>query len=73
MIEIVLDEKQHKKFTAEALKRMRMKGWDMQDLAEHIGKSVGSVRNFFSDNDNHSRFLAAEIADALGMRLKEKK
>lgn len=68
MIEIVFEsKKEYIAFTAEAKKLMHIKGWDMKDLAKQIGRPVGSVRKFFSLKDRSSRFLAAEIANALDM------
>lgn len=71
MIEVVLSRKEYVKFTAEAKKRMYIKGWDMSDLAEHVNRPVNSVRIFFSQKRKPSRFLAAEIAKALEMELKD--
>ena len=67
MIEIVLTKNEYIKFTAEARKRMRIKGWSTEDLAKQINRPVSSVYNFFSKNRNPSRYLAAEIAKALDM------
>lgn len=69
MIEIILSEREWLNFTAEAKKRMRLKGWSNKDLAEHIGKSEGSVSRFFTSNN--SRYMAAEIAQELGMMCKD--
>lgn len=70
MIEIVLSDKEWVKFTAEAKKRMRMKGWSNKKLAESIGKNENSVSRFFAKNCS-SRFMAAEIANVLGMKRKD--
>ena len=67
MIEIVLTKNEYIKFTAEARKRMRIKGWRTEDLAKQINRPVSSVYNFFSKNRKPSRYLAAEIAKALDM------
>lgn len=67
MIEIVLTKNEYIKFTAEARKRMRIKGWSTDDLAKQINRPVSSVYNFFSKNRKPSRYLAAEIAKALDM------
>ena len=67
MIEIVLTKNEYIKFTAEARKRMRIKGWSADDLAKQINRPVSSVYNFFSKNRKPSRYLAAEIAKALDM------
>lgn len=67
MIEIVLTKNEYIKFTAEARKRMRIKGWSTEDLAKQIKRPVSSVYNFFSKNRKPSRYLAAEIAKALDM------
>ena len=67
MIEIVLTKNEYIKFTAEARKRMRIKGWSTEDLAKQINRPVSSVYNFFSKNRKPSRYLAAEIAKALDM------
>ena len=67
MIEIVLSKKEYIKFTAEARKRMRIKGWSTEELAKQINRPVSSVYNFFSKNRKPSRYLAAEIAKALDM------
>lgn len=71
MIEIVLSKKEYIKFTAEARKRMRIKGWNIEHLAEHIGRPINSVYDFFSRKKRTSRFLAAEIAEALDMESKD--
>ncbi len=68
MIEIVLSRKEYIKFTAEARKRMDIRGWKIEHLAEHIGRPVNSVYNFFSRKGKPSRFLAAEIAKELDMK-----
>ena len=67
MIEIVLTKNEYIKFTAEARKRMRIKGWSTDDLAKQIKRPVSSVYNFFSKSRKPSRYLAAEIAKALDM------
>ena len=67
MIEIILTKNEYIKFTAEARKRMRIKGWSTEDLAKQINRPVSSVYNFFSKNRKPSRYLAAEIAKALDM------
>ena len=67
MIEIVLTKNEYIKFTAEARKRMRIKGWSTEELAKQINRPVSSVYNFFSKNRKPSRYLAAEIAKALDM------
>ena len=67
MIEIVLTKNEYIKFTAEARKRMHIKGWSTEDLAKQINRPVSSVYNFFSKNRKPSRYLAAEIAKALDM------
>ena len=67
MIEIILTKNEYIKFTAEARKRMRIKGWSTDDLAKQIKRPVSSVYNFFSKNRKPSRYLAAEIAKALDM------
>ena len=67
MIEIVLSKKEYIKFTAEARKRMRIKGWSTEELAKQINRPVSSVYNFFSKSRKPSRYLAAEIAKALDM------
>lgn len=71
MIEIVLNQRSHIKFIAEAKKRMKVKGWSMNDLAEKLGKPVASIYDFFSSKKKPSRFLAAEIADVLEMKPKD--
>ena len=67
MIEIVLSKNEYIKFTAEARKRMRIKGWSTEELAKQINRPVSSVYNFFSKSIKPSRYLAAEIAKALDM------
>ena len=67
MIEIILTKNEYIKFTAEARKRMRIKGWSTEDLAKQIKRPVSSVYNFFSKNRKPSRYLAAKIAKALDM------
>ena len=67
MIEIILTKNEYIKFTAEARKRMRIKGWSTDDLAKQINRPVSSVYNFFSKSRKPSRYLAAEIAKALDM------
>ena len=71
MIEVVLSETEYSRFTAEAKKRMRMRRWKNFDLAQKIGRPVGSVSRFFSEKESPSRFLAAEIAVALDMTPKD--
>lgn len=71
MIEIVLTREEYVNFTAEAKKRMRIKGWSAKVLAKKIGRPVESVYMFFSPNNKPSRFLAAEIANALEMEQKD--
>ena len=68
MIELNLSQEEWIKFIALAKKEMTERGLSVNDLADGIGRPRGSVRNFFSKNSNHSRFLAAEIAEYLGMK-----
>ena len=67
MIELTLNHEQWLKFTAEAKKKMGLKGWSLIDLSIRTGRPIGSIRNFFTKGNSHSRFLAAEIANVLGM------
>ena len=66
MIEIILSEKEWINFTSEAKKLMRIKGISNRDLAKLIGKSESSVNRFFTENE--SRYIAAEIAQALDIK-----
>ncbi len=68
MIELNLSQEEWIKFIALAKKEMTERGLSVNDLADGIGRPRGSVRNFFAKNSNHSRFLAAEIAEYLGMK-----
>lgn len=71
MIEIVLSKSEYIKFTAEARKRMRIRGWKMNALAKAINRPTSSVRNFFSRKGKPSRYLAAEIAKVLDMEFRD--
>lgn len=71
MIEVVLNQENYTKFVAEAKKRMYVKGWDIKDLATQIKRPVGSVRKFFSRKSKPSRFIAAEIAEVLDMKVRD--
>ena len=53
-------------FVSIVRERMQEKGWNEKNLAEEIGRPCSSVYGFFSKK-NKSRFLAAEIALALGI------
>ena len=68
MIELNLSQEEWIKFIALAKKKMTERGLSVNNLADGIGRPRGSVRNFFAKNSNHSRFLAAEIAEYLGMK-----
>ena len=73
MIEIVLTKNEYIKFTAEARKRMKERGWNIAHLAKAINRPQQSVYNFFSRENVSSRYIAAEIADALDMNLQDLK
>ena len=73
MVEIVLSKKEYIKFIAEAKKRMNERGWNIAHLAKAISRPQQSVYNFFSMGNVSSRYIAAEIADALDMDLQDLK
>ena len=70
MIEIKLSNKEWLQFTAEAKKIMRLRGLTNKDVAAIIGRSENAVSRFFTENYS-SRFIAAEIAQALGIYCKD--
>ena len=71
MYELNLIGDHREKFKAAAKKRMRERGWQMQDLADAVGRPINTLYSFFKKNDEPQRFLAAEIANVLEMERKE--
>lgn len=71
MYEITLIGNAKEKFKKAAKAKMRERGWKMSDLAEATGRSIGTIHYFFANTNRPQRFLAADIAEALGMDRKD--
>lgn len=71
MYELRLVGRARVRFVAEARRRMAEKGLTMSDLAEMTGRPVNSIYCFFGNAGVQNRFLAAEIAEALGIKGKK--
>lgn len=69
MIEISLDDEKYIRFIAEAKKQMSVRGIGIRALARKINRPYSTVYSFFSKSGNHSRFIAAEIAKVLEIKL----
>ncbi len=70
MYEVRLKQNTKKQFVALARRKMKAKGWSVADLAAAINRPVSTVYSFFSHYDRDNRFIAAEIAKALGINPK---
>lgn len=72
--EIRLNSKEHIKFLKVMHKKLDKKGLLTKDLAKEIGVSPRSIYNFESDTTRDpSRYLAAKIANYLGIEPKDYK
>ena len=69
MYELKLSPSEKTKFVTEAKNRLYFRDMTIKALAAKIGRPVNSVYGFFNSNKKKpNRFLAAEIANELGMK-----
>lgn len=72
MYELTLTGAARERFKQLAKERMQDQGISMKDLADKIERPVNSIYGFFNSYQKKTnRFLAAEIANALGIERSE--
>ena len=71
MYEIRLNDKTKDQFVKAMKIKLLEKGMKVKDLADELDRPVSNIYNFISAKDRPNRFLAAEIAQALGMNPKD--
>jgi DNA-binding XRE family transcriptional regulator len=72
MREIRLNAKEHSRFLEVMEQKMSEQDLSIEDLAERIGVKKQSIYNFRTDTSrNPSKFLAAKIANLLGLTPKD--
>ena len=70
--EIRLKPKEKEKFIAVAKAKLEQLDWQYSDLAEATGYKLSSIYQFFSEKGGYpNRFLAAKIANVLGIERRE--
>ena len=71
MYEIRLNDKTKEQYVKAMKIKLLEKGIKVKDLAEKIDRPASNIYNFISSKGRPNRFLAAEIAQALGMAPKD--
>ncbi len=70
--EIRLKPHEKDKFIEVAKEKLKARNWQYSELAEATGYKLSSIYQFFSEKGGYpNRFLAAKIANVLGMERRE--
>lgn len=65
------DDKEKSRFLMAVRHEMKLRNWEMQDLANSIGRSRNALYDFFNCKNKSSRFIAADIANLFQFQRKE--